>query len=235
MRLSEAIDRRQFLKVAGLTVAGISGAALLGCGPDKSKSGNQKPNGVNSPEQNPDAGLISPEAGWKIYHGEAYEIEFPQDWSAHDTSSDPNEQERFIADGHFSNSESDDKLVYINFSIEKLDPDETTIDDYKDRVIRDILYRRGDEIVGKEEGIQESEGQELLGQPSIELYYTVHYSYTEYPSDKEPRYYDYDQKNLLRMHATGRDVIRLSYSASSDNFEKYKPVFEHMASSIVLK
>ena len=230
MRLSEAIDRRQFLKVAGLTVAGISGAALLGCGPDKSKSGNQKPNGVNSPEQNPDAGLISPEAGWKIYHGEAYEIEFPQDWSAHDTSSDPNEQERFIADGHFSNSESDDKLVYINFSIEKLDPDETTIDDYKDRVIRDILYRRGDEITGREEGIQESEGQELLGQPSTELYYVEHIE-LNYPE----RVVVYDRKNLLRMQLLGRNVIRLKYSASSDNFDKYKPVFEHMAASLRLK
>src|SRR3989338_5581584 len=227
MRLSEAIDRRQFLKVAGLAVAGISGAALLGCGPDKSKSGNQKQNGANSPEQNPDAGLITPKEGWKIYHGEAYEIEFPKEWSAHDTSSDPGEQERFLADGHFSNYGDGDESVYVNFSIEKLDPDETTIDDYKDRVIRDILYRRGDEITGREEGIQESEGQELLGQPSTELYYVEHIE-LNYPE----RVVVYDRKNLLRMQLLGRNVIRLLFIANSDDFDKYKPVFEHMAASL---
>src|SRR3989344_4811478 len=233
MRLSETIGRRQFLKGVALGAVGLGTVVLLGCESSSDENGiaiNPLSSPTTALEQNPDAGLIAPEAGWKIYHGEAYEIEFPQDWSAHDTSSDPNKQERFIADGHFSNTESDDKLVYINFSIEKLDPDETTIDDYKDRVIRDILYRRGDEITGREEGIQESEGQELLGQPSTELYYVEHIE-LNYPE----RVVVYDRKNLLRMQLLGRNVIRLLFIANSDDFDKYKPVFEHMAASLRLK
>jgi len=232
MRLLETrVSRRSVLRGAALVGFGLAAAINSACSrSNNSENGNQEPNGDDSPEQNPDAGLITPEAGWKIYHGETYQIEFPEDWTAHDTSSDPGEKDEFFADGHFSNEEQDDKTVYINFSIVKLDPDETTIEDYKARVIRGILRDSGDEIIGKERGIQESEGQELLGQPSIELYYAEHEE-LNYPE----RVVVYDRKYLLRMQLMGRNVIRLYYFASSDNFDKYMPIFEHMASSLALK
>lgn len=211
--LERRFSRRQVLRGGAVGAIGLGAAAFVGCG---SNSENPTQKGGSKPLAE------NPQAGYKIYHGEAYEIEFPKDWSSVDTSSDPGEKETFIANGHFSNYELEDKSVYVNFRIEKLDPDETTIEDYKSRVTRTILRERGNEITGREKGIQESEGQKLLGQSSTELYYVVHFD-------------SYDQKNLLRMRLMGRNVIRLKYSANSDNFEKYKPVFEQMASSLILK
>lgn len=222
------ISRRQFLTGATLGAAGFGAVVLVGCG---GESENQS--GIidkTSPQKNGQEGEIKLEPRWKIYHGETYEIEFPKDWNAHDTSSDPGEIETFIANGHFSNTERDDKYIYINFSIEKLDPDETTIEDYKDREVRGILYSWGDEIIGGEEGIQESKGQKLLGQPSIELSYVKH-TILNYPE----HVIDYNRTNLLRMRLMGRNVIRIYYTANSADFDKYMPVFEHMASSLTLK
>lgn len=224
------ISRREFLKISGTALATVGILTAVGCGSSKKEGEIAEP--LSTQENIPTTSAEAPEEGWKIYHGEAYEIEFPKDWSSVDTSSAPGEIETFIADGHFTNDEHDDKNVYVNFRIEKLFPDETTIEDYKARVIRGILYERGDEITGREKGIQEFEGQELLGQPSVEVSYTVHHSYDVQPG---AIHYDYDRKNLLRMQVRGRNVIVLKYSASGDNFDKYRPTFEHMVASLILK
>jgi len=227
------ISRRNFLKTLG-TATAVGTLTAVGCGGSDKETRQDLPSSTNNTGIKPTIEKTpakTPEAvagvEWKIYHGEIFEIEFPKNWYSYDSSSGYGHYIS-LADVSFNIPGSND--ADLNFRIVELDPDETTIEDHKTRKINEILYFHEDEIPGGEKGIQESRGPEFLGQPSLEFSYLRNYERYE-----EDSFQNKSSMDLIRMCVVGRNAIILTYTAYPDKFDQYKPIFEHMASSLALK